>query len=60
MRVKDNPASLHIWKESAGVYICECGAKGELNTFTNRVEVVEPIPFDSYKIRHGLSIPKAG
>lgn len=49
-----NTESLHNWKCSdvPGHYICYCGTTGIWNRDLQKIEVLEPIPYDIYLKRH--------
>jgi hypothetical protein len=52
--MKTSAASLHNWKcsDTPGYYICNCGTTGIWNSDLEKIEVLEPIPYDVYIKRH--------
>ncbi len=52
--------SLHNWKgsEVLGHYICHCGTTGVWNKDLQKIEVLEPVPYETFTRRHSKQIGK--
>lgn len=52
--MKDNIESLHKWKMTytPGYYICHCGTTGVWNRDLEKIEVLEPVPYETFIRRH--------
>ena len=58
--MKDNIESLHKWKMTytPGYYICHCGTTGVWNKDLQKIEVLEPVPYETFTRRHSKQIGK--